>query len=120
MKKRFVVSLIALLAVTLTGWTVFGTKESMPIELAAFNSLTNEEISSLIIISPKDSQTEKVTVTNRIKPFISENYDKNNVYQVTFNNTATKSHGNLLVFVDTDKTTVVGKGFDEKTVSAPN
>lgn len=103
------------IAIAVGGWALFETKQSapdLPIEMIAFNSLTEEETSSLIIVSPKDSQVEKVAVNDKIEALITKNYNKRKVYKITFNQTATESHGNLIVFVDTDKKTVVGKGFD--------
>ncbi|HEY9577749.1 MAG TPA: hypothetical protein VIR64_08760, partial [Pseudobacillus sp.] len=73
---------------------------------AAFNSLTDEE-EDLIIVTPKDSILEKITVNDNNKSFIGKDYDK--VYSVTFNNTETDSSGKLMVFVGLDKETVVGK-----------
>lgn len=85
----------------------------LPIEMIAYNSLTEQE-SSLIVASPKDSSVKKVRVTDDIKSLIDSNYDKNIVYSVTFNHTKTDSSGDLVVFVDLDKETVVGKGFSDQ------
>ena len=89
------------------------SEDEMPIEMVAFNSLTDEE-SALIPVSPKDSIVKKVPVNDDIKTSIDENYGKDQVYSVTFNNTETDSSGKLVVFVDLDKKTVLGKGFTSK------
>ncbi len=80
----------------------------LPIEMIAFNSLTDEE-SALIQVSPKDSIVKKVPVNNDIRKSIPKTYNKDKVYSVTFNNTETDATGNLVIFVGLDKTTVVGK-----------
>lgn len=95
------------------GGNLIQLRDSVPIEMIAFNSLTDEE-QDLIPVSPKDSIVEKVTVNDENKSFIDKNYDKDQVYAVTFNNTKTNSSGKLMVFVDLDKETVVGKGFTSK------
>lgn len=59
-------------------------------------------------------------MNDTIKDMINKNYDKRKVYKVIFNHTATESNGNFIVFVDMDKETVVGKGFDEEALAALN
>lgn len=86
------------------------TENQMPIEMVAFNSLTDEE-SALISASPKDSIVKQVPVNDDLRESIDINYDKDQVYTVTFNNTATDTTGNLVVYVGLDKKTVLGKGF---------
>ncbi|WP_226682481.1 hypothetical protein [Sutcliffiella horikoshii] len=86
------------------------TEDQMPIEMVAFNSLTDQE-SDLIPVSPKDSNVKQVPVNDDIQESIDINYDKDQVYAVTFNNTATVTTGNLVVYVGLDKKTVLGKGF---------
>lgn len=110
MNRLVSISILLLLTITLTGCNLFDSKNELPIEMAAFNSLTNEE-KDLIPVSPKDSVVEKVTVNSENKSLIDKDYDKGEVYSVTFNNTETDSSGTLTVFVDLDKKTVVGKGF---------
>lgn len=78
---------------------MFDSKQSLPIEMVAFNSLTEEE-KDLILVSPKDSTVEKVVVNDDIERFIESNNDKDNLYSVTFNHTKTDSSGNIVVFVD--------------------
>ena len=86
------------------------TENQKPIEMVAFNSLTHEE-SALIPVSPKDSIVKQVPVNDDLQELIDMNYDKDQVYAVTFNNTATDTTGNLVVYVGLDKKTVLGKGF---------
>lgn len=120
MKKIFIISLCAFLSIIIAGWSLFEAKQGVPIvpiELVAAHSLTKAE-ESLITVSPKDSQVEKVAVNDEVEQWIDQNYKKRKVYKITFNQTATESQGNLIVLVGTDKKTVVGKGFDEKTLSA--
>lgn len=107
-KVRF--PLLITLFITLTGCNLIQTNESLPIEMIAFNSLTVEK-QNLIPVSPKDSTVEKVNVNAENKSYIDKNYDKDQVYSVTFNNTETNSSGKLTVFVALDKETVVGEGF---------
>jgi hypothetical protein len=89
------------------------SENQLPIEMVAFNSLTDEE-SALIPVSPKDSIVKKVPINDDIKTSIDNNYGKDQVYSVTFNNTDTDSSGKLVVFVSLDKKTVLGKGFTSK------
>ncbi|WP_440705794.1 hypothetical protein [Heyndrickxia oleronia] len=113
LRKLVLITILIVLSTTLMGCNLIQPKDSVPIELIAFNSLTDEE-KDLIPASPKDSIVEKVTVNDENKSFIDKNYDKDQVYAVTFNNTETNSSGKLTVFVDLDKETVVGKGFTSK------
>lgn len=83
-------------------------KEQLSIEMVAYNGLTKEE-QDLIPVSPKDSIVEKIAVTDEIQSLINQDYDKKEVYTVTFQNTASTSSENLTVFVSLDKKTVVGK-----------
>lgn len=98
---------------TLMGCNLIKPNENLPIEMIAFNSLTDEE-QDLIPVSPKDSIVEKITVSDENKSYIDNDYDKDQVYSVTFNNTETDSSGKLTVFVDLDKEAVVGKGFTSR------
>lgn len=108
MNKLEFIPILLLLALTLTGCNLFESKNEIPIEMVAFSSLTDEE-KDLIPASPKDSIVKKVTVNGEIKSVIDKNYNKEEVYSVTFNHTETNSSGNLMVFVDLDRKTVVGK-----------
>jgi len=78
--------------------------------MVAYNSLSDEE-KDLISVSPKDSSVKKVAVSQEIISMMDEDYDKDEVYFVIFNNTESDTSGNLVVFLDLDKETVVGKGF---------
>ncbi|MFO1445592.1 hypothetical protein KDN24_20820 [Bacillus sp. Bva_UNVM-123] len=114
MRKLVFISILIVLSASVMGCNLIPSKDSVSIELIAFNSLTDEE-KDLIPASPKDSIVEKITVNNNENnSFIDKNYDKDQVYAVTFNNTETDSTGRLTVFVDLDKETVVGKGFTSK------
>ena len=110
MKKLIVILMLIFLFNPLVGCSFVPGKSQISLEMIAFNSLTDEE-QKLIQVSPKDSITEKVVVTNENKRLLNQEYDKDQVYSVTFNHTETEYSGNLVVFVDLDKETVVGKGF---------
>jgi hypothetical protein len=92
----------------LIGFNVFDSKQEVPIELVAFESLTNKE-KELIPVSPKDSFVKKVTVNAEIQSEIDKNYDEEEVYAVTFRHSEADSSGNLVVYIGLDKKTVVGK-----------
>ncbi|SET64290.1 hypothetical protein SAMN05216389_11841 [Oceanobacillus limi] len=110
MKKSIKLLIIGILGILLlfmvieiaSFYSASKTKNQMPIEMVAFNNLTDEE-SALIPVSPKDSTVKKVLVNDDIKASIDINYDKDQVYSVTFNNTKTDTNGNLVVFVDLNK-----------------
>lgn len=89
------------------------SQNQLPIEMVAFNSLTDEE-RALIPVSPKDSIVKKVHVNDDIKKSIDKSYHKDEVYSVIFNNSKTASSGNLVVFIDLDGQTVLGKGVSNK------
>lgn len=108
MKKFVFLPILILLAITLIGFNVFDSKQEVPIELVAFESLTNKE-KELIPVSPKDSFVKKVTVNTEIKSKIDKNYDDEEVYVVTFRHSEADSFGNLEVYIALDKKTVVGK-----------
>ncbi|WP_053366513.1 hypothetical protein [Bacillus sp. FJAT-27245] len=113
MKKLVLIPMIIVLLSTMVGCNLIKPKGKLPIEMIAFNSLTEEE-QDLIPVSPKDSIVEKITVSDENKSYIDKAYDKTQVYSVTFNHTETDSLGKLTVFVDLDKETVVGKGFTRR------
>ncbi|MGE8077443.1 hypothetical protein [Peribacillus loiseleuriae] len=113
MKKLVLISMLILLFVVLMCCNLIPSKNNLSIEMIAFNGLTDEE-QDLIPVSPKDSSVEKITVNNENISLIDKDYDKDQVYSVTFNNTETDSSGKLTVFVDLDKEAVVGKGFISK------
>ncbi|KMY50131.1 hypothetical protein [Peribacillus loiseleuriae] len=107
MKKLVLTPMLILLFVILMGCNLIPSKNNLSIEMIAFNDLTDEE-QDLIPVSPKDSIVEKITVNNENISLIDKDYDKDQVYSVTFNNTETDSSGKLMVFVDLDKEAVVG------------
>lgn len=114
--KRLIIGVLGLLLTFMViGIVSFysASENQLPIEMVAFNSLTNEE-RALILASPKDSIVKKVPINEDIKTSIDKNYGKDQVYSVTFNNTETDSSGNLVVFVGLNKKTVLGKGFASK------
>lgn len=113
MNKLVYIPILILLAMTLTGCHFFDSQTDLPIEMVAFNSLTEEE-KDFIPVSPKDSIVKKITIDHENKPLIEKDYNKNEVYSVTFLNTESDAMGNLTVFVDINKKTVVGKGFTSK------
>ena len=113
MKKITFILILIFISITITGCNLFESKNNLPIEMVAFNSLTDEE-KDLIPVSPKDSEVMKVPVNDEIESYIHKDYGKEKVYSVTFNNSETDSSGKLVVFVDLDKKTIVGKGFDSK------
>ena len=113
MRKLLFIPILILISITLSACNLLESKKELPIEMVAFNILTDEE-ENLIPVSPKDSIVKKVAVTADNESLIDNNYDKNEMYSVTFNNTNSDSFGNLIVFVDLDKKTVVGKGFSDK------
>ncbi|WP_026560909.1 hypothetical protein [Bacillus sp. J37] len=106
MYKFILIPLFISLSIILLGCQ---SKENVSIEMVAFNSLTDEE-QDLIPVSPKDSIVKKVTVSGDIETFIDDNYQKDEVYSVSFNHSQMNSSESLVVFVDLDKKTVVGKG----------
>ncbi|MCR2805580.1 hypothetical protein [Paenibacillus soyae] len=108
MNKLGFFTILFLITLTMTGCGLFESKNDISIEMVAFGSLTNEE-KERIPVSPKDSTVKKVSVNGEIKSVIDKNYNKEEVYSVTFNHTETSSTGRLIVFVDLDKKTVVGK-----------
>lgn len=106
--RKFIILL--LLSTLLVACSPMATEEALPIEMIAFNSLSDKE-QELIPTSPKDSIVSKKAISAEIKSKISPNYDEEMVYLVVFNDTATNISGNLIVYVDLDKKTVIGKGF---------
>ncbi|WP_224753277.1 hypothetical protein [Paenibacillus terricola] len=101
-------TILLFLVLTMTSCGLIESKQETPIEMVAYAALTDEE-SELIPVSPKDSIVNKVTVNDEIKAVIDKKYNKEEVYSVTFKHTENNSSGNLVVFVDLDKKTIVGK-----------
>jgi hypothetical protein len=102
------IAILLLFVLTMTSCGLLDSEHETPIEMVAFGALSDEE-SELIVASPKDSNVKKVSVNDEIKSVIDKNYNKEEVYAVTFNHTETISSGNLIVFIAMDKKTVVGK-----------
>ena len=111
MRKLLFFSIITLLTFTLMGCNSYSN--NLPLEMIAFNSLSEDE-QSLIPVSPKDSVVEKINVTSDVEKFLDDDYNKAQVYSVIFNNTENESNGNLVVFIDADNEEVVGKGYAKK------
>lgn len=110
MKRVLFFSIITLLTYVLLGCN--SNKSSL--EMIAFNSLSVEE-KELIPTSPKDSVVETIDVTTDVKVFLDDEYNKAQVYSVTFNHTENESNENLVVFIDADnEEKVVGKVYAEK------
>lgn len=107
---KFIV--LILLSVLLAACSPITAEETLPIEMIAFNSLSDKE-QELIPTSPKDSTVTKETISAEIKSKITPTYDEKEVYSVVFNDTAINASGNIIVFVNLDKKTVIGKGFQE-------
>ena len=102
------ITILLLFVLIMTSCGLFESEHETPIELVAFGALSDEE-SELITASPKDSNVKIVSMNDEIKSVIDKNYDKEEVYSVTFNHTETITSGNLIVFIALDKKTVVGK-----------
>ncbi|KAA0955185.1 hypothetical protein FQ085_16050 [Planococcus sp. ANT_H30] len=105
-------SVLILLVATLTACSSSITEKKLPIEMIAHNSLSDEE-QLLIPTSPKDSLVTKEAVSAKIKAQFHSTYKQQQVYSVVFNGTDTATAGNLIVYVDLDQKTVVGKAFQE-------
>lgn len=116
MRNNPVVHILILAVLVAGAWTWYDSglgPPEQPILLVAYNDLTDEE-ESLIQLTPKDSKVKIAAVDDYIKSVINPAYSKKILYKVTFNHTETRSKGNLVLFVDIDKKSVVGRGFDEK------
>ena len=113
MKKTIFVSMVFVLSLISMLCFVLFQKESLPIEMVAFNSLTQTE-QDKIPVSPKDSTVKKVVVQRDAAVLTDQDYNGKKVYAVTFNHTATDSLGDLVVYVDLNKHSIAGKGFSHK------
>jgi hypothetical protein len=80
--------------------------------MIAFNSLTKEE-QNKIPVSPKDSEVKKITVNDDLGDLIGDEFVGKKLYSVIFKHTETESLGNLKVYVELDKKTVVGSGYED-------
>lgn len=83
MKNLVFIPMLIFLSIALFGCNLFDSKNHLPIEMVAFNSLTDKE-KDMIAVSPKDSIVGKVTVNGDVKSLIDNNYDKDKVYSDTF------------------------------------
>jgi len=84
------------------------SENKLPIEMVAFNSLNEDEVDR-IPVSPKDSVVKKVKVDDDLAKVIGEDYKGEEIFSVTFNHTETESKGDLIVYVNHDKTRILGK-----------
>jgi hypothetical protein len=110
LKKHLLVFLIVCFA--LSGCGII-KKDVIPIEMIAFNHLSDRE-QQRIPVSPKDSIVTEITVDEDLSESIGGEFLHKKLYAVTFNHTETESSGNLVVYVALDKKTVVGKGNEKK------
>ncbi|GAA0356712.1 hypothetical protein [Bacillus horti] len=85
-------------------------KAEVQIEMQAYIGLTDAE-RALIPVSPGDSIVAKIIVTEELTSIIGEQYVGEDVYSVTFNQTATDANGDIIVYMALDKRTVLGKGY---------
>jgi hypothetical protein len=106
-------SFIVFFTISISGCNLLEVEESLTgIEIIAFNSLTNAE-QDKIPVSPMDSEVRKIIVNDDLGNRIGDEFVGKNLYSVTFNHTEKESLGNLIVYVDLDKETVVGKGYKD-------
>ena len=110
MKICLSLAMIGLLGI-LTGCNLF-INEKMPIQMIAFNSLTKEE-ENKIPVSPKDSVVNKVTVSEELGKQLGDKFTGHIIYTVTFNNTEDASNGRLVVYINKDRKTIIGKGYEK-------
>lgn len=81
--------------------------------MTAFNSLTREE-ENKIPVSPKDSDVEKVTVSEQLGKQLGDKFIGKTIYTVTFNNIEDETNGRLVVYINNVKETVISKGYEKK------
>ncbi|MCM3127501.1 lipoprotein [Paenibacillus provencensis] len=113
MKKFIFIPVLMVILFTLAGCNLISSNEKTSLEMVAYSSLTDEE-QDLIPVSPKDSIVEKVSVNEENESYMYSNAGHDHVYAVTFNHTGTDTMGDLVVYVDLDNETVVGKGFTRR------
>ncbi|KMJ57665.1 hypothetical protein AB685_15425 [Bacillus sp. LL01] len=87
----------------------FHEEPKLQVEMIAFNELTAEE-RSRILVSPKDSSVQEMTVDEELASQLNTVRVGASLYKVIFNHTQTDSKGNLFVYVDMEREEVVGKG----------
>ncbi|MCA1060178.1 hypothetical protein LCL96_14665 [Rossellomorea aquimaris] len=90
-----------------------GCYRQLSIEMVAFNHLSQEE-KTKIPVSPKDSDVEEVTVGKGLGKHIGEKWIGRSIYKVAFNGTEDESLGRLVVYIDKDQKTVIGKEYERK------
>ncbi|MED1862366.1 hypothetical protein P4V41_02670 [Fictibacillus nanhaiensis] len=106
------VFIVICLAFLITGCNLF-KNDKLPIEMIAFNYLTNEE-QKKIPVSPKDSVVKEITVSEELGQKLDKKLIGKTIYTVTFNHTEDDSSGKLVVYIAKDKKTVIGKGYERK------
>ncbi|WP_052302347.1 hypothetical protein [Bacillus sp. SG-1] len=110
MKNRLIPALLSLLLI-LTGCNFLENKKP-PLEMVAFNSLTSEE-KNKIPVSPKDSIVDKVTADKQLGKQLGDEYVGDTLYTVTFQGTEDETNGRLVVYININKETVIGKGYEK-------
>lgn len=108
MKKFLLAIFVVFLTICSSGCVLKEKEYELPIEMVAFNSL-NEDEKAKIPVSPKDSNVEYVVVDDHLMQIVGEEYNGKQVYSVTFNNSGENTDRNLVVYVEKDKKTVIGK-----------
>jgi hypothetical protein len=106
------ISIVICLTFLITGCNLF-KNDKLPIEMIAFNYLTNEE-QNKIPVSPKDSVVKEITVREELGQKLGKKLIGKTIYTVTFNHTEDDSSGKLVVYIAKDKKTVIGKGYEKK------
>ncbi|MFF2482502.1 hypothetical protein [Paenibacillus sp. NPDC058071] len=99
--------LFGLLLLAVPQWFIGGTRD-VPVELVAFDGLSDEE-KDRIIASPKDSDIRIVSVNGPLVSLLGDTHAGKEAYEVTFHHTETVGTGPLVVYVDKDGKTVLGK-----------
>lgn len=80
-------------------------------EMVAYNSLDEKEQS--LTISPENSTVTKVNVEDAASVAAAA-LDEKYIYAVTFSDTATSKHGDLVVYLDENGQQEIGKSFQTK------
>lgn len=113
MKKCIVVPAAILIATSIVSGYLYFYKPTISdkpsIEMQAYTALDNDE-KGRIPVSPKDAVVAKVTVDEGIAAHIGSRHMGTKVYSVMFHQTSTASSGNLVVYLNIDRTKVLGKG----------
>lgn len=111
MTRSIPLTILTILILVLSACSLVDAKRDQPIEMIAYSSLTEDE-QSYVLVSPKDSTVELVDVDVQIRSIVGPGYEHDQVYAVTFHQRSrdVPSLGELVVYVDLDKVSVVGKG----------